>query len=205
MLAIHQVFRDAFGCAPQLVGSVSGDPGERVDAVATYYRNVLALLHSHHEGEDELVWPKLLERAPDETAMIGTMQAQHEGLVEALHEAERRLSEWAAQCDIERGAALAASLATLGVLCAGHFDEEERKVLPLAAEHITLDEWAELPKHGLRSFSGDAIWLVLGLLQEQMPPEAVAHMNAGMPEPVREMWLGAGQARFAEFVAGLRG
>lgn len=205
MLGIHQVFRDAFGCAPQLVGSVSGDPDDRVEAVATYYRNVLALLHGHHEGEDDLLWPKLLERAPEEAATVAAMQTQHEGLLQALVEAERRLAAWSASPDIDRGASLAAALATLGVLCSAHFNEEERKILPLAAEHITVEEWAELPKHGVGTFSGDAIWLVLGLVQEQMPPEAVEAMTAEMPAPLRDMWLSTGQAQYAKFVAQLRG
>ena len=43
MLAIHQVFRDAFGCSPQLVGSVCNDASGNVETVAAYYANVLAL------------------------------------------------------------------------------------------------------------------------------------------------------------------
>src|SRR5690242_5316453 len=66
MLAIHQIFRDAFGCSPQLVGSVCNEQSERVETVAAYYANVLALLRTHHEGEDELIWPKLIERVPDQ-------------------------------------------------------------------------------------------------------------------------------------------
>ena len=205
MLGIHQVFRDAFGLAPQLVGSVCNDHFDRVDAVASYYANVLAMLHAHHEGEDELIWPRLLERAPEQAELIARMQSDHAGLLEALSESERRLADWRAEPDIDRGASLAAALATLGVLCAAHFDEEERKVLPLAAEVCTVEEWGELPGHAMRSFTGDRIWLVLGLVQEQMTIEARAEMEAAMPAPVREMWQGTGRAQFEEFITALRG
>lgn len=205
MLGIHQIFRDAFGCAPQLVGSVCNDHSDRVAAVAAYYANVLALLHAHHEGEDELIWPKLVERAPDDADLIERMQSQHAGLLDALTEAERRLNDWMRSSDIDRGASLAAALATLGVLCAAHFDEEERRVLPLAAEHITVEEWAELPPHAMRSFTGDRLWLVIGLVQEQMPPEVRGEMEANMPPPIREMWHSTGREQFAQFVAALRG
>jgi hemerythrin-like domain-containing protein len=204
MLGIHQIFRDAFSLAPQLVGSVCNDHHERVEAVVSYYRNVLALLHAHHEGEDELIWPKLAGRAPDQAELIGRMQSQHEGLLAALVESERRLGEWAASPDIEHGAPLAASVATLGVLCAAHFDEEERRILPLAAEHVSVEEWAELPAHGMRAFGGDKLWLVLGLIQEQMPPEVVAEMEANMPPPVRDMWQGTGRQQFSDFITQLR-
>jgi len=204
MLGIHQVFRDAFALAPALVGSVCNDHGDRVAAVASYYANVLAMLHVHHEGEDELVWPKLSERAPAQAELIARMQSQHGGLLEALTEAEARLAAWTVDSDIDHGAALAAAIAMLGVLCAAHFDEEERKILPLAAECITVEEWGELPGHAMRNFSGDKIWLVLGLVQEQMPPEARARMEANMPLPVREMWQGSGRAQFESFIAALR-
>ena len=205
MLGIHQVFREAFGCAPQLVGSVCGEGAERVETVAAYYANVLAMLHAHHEGEDELVWPRLTQRAPAEAELVARMQSQHTGLLAALTEAEQRLAQWTAQPDIDHGAALAASLATLGVLCAAHFDEEERRILPLAAEFLSVEEWAELPGHAMRSFSGDRIWLVLGLVQEQMPPAAIEKMEAAMPPPVRAMWQGQGRDEFRAFVGKLRG
>ena len=204
MLGIHQVFRDAFGLAPQLVGSVCNEPHDRVEAVAGYYSNVLAMLHAHHEGEDELIWPKLLERAPERADLIARMQADHAGLADALEESERRLAAWRDEPDIDRGASLAAALATLGVLCAAHFDAEERMVLPLAAEVCTVEEWGELPGHAMRSFSGDRIWLILGLVQEQMPIEARAEMEANLPPPVREMWQGSGRAQFERFITALR-
>ena len=204
MLAIHQVFRDAFGCSPQLVGSVCNDQTDSVETVAAYYANVLALLRAHHEGEDELIWPKLIERAPEERDLVTRMEAAHEGLNTALVECESRLAAWIASPDIDHGASLAASLATLGVLCAAHFDEEERRILPLAEEHCTVEEWAELPAHAMRTFGGDRLWLAIGLVREQMPPAAQAMQLEKMPPPVRDMWLNGGSENFDRFVAELR-
>src|SRR3954470_6256544 len=204
MLAIHQIFRDAFGCSPQLVGSVCNDYTDRVETVAAYYANVLALLRAHHEGEDELVWPKLIERVPDQRELVARMEAAHEALAVALVEAESRLAAWIASPDIDHGATLAASLATLGVLCAAHFDEEERCILPLAEEYCTVEEWGELPGHAMRTFDGDRLWLVIGLVREQMPPAAQAMQLEKMPPPVRDMWQNGGSVRFEQFVADLR-
>jgi hemerythrin-like domain-containing protein len=205
MLAIHQIFRDAFGCSAQLVGSVCNDQSDSVETVAAYYANVLAMLRAHHEGEDELVWPKLIERAPDQGELVARMADAHEGLAVALVEAESRLAAWIASPDIDHGATLAAALASLGVLCAAHFDEEERRVLPLAEEYCTVEEWGELPGHAMRTFSGDRLWLVIGLVREQMPAEAQAMHLEKMPPPVRDMWLNGGRERFEQFVAELRG
>ena len=205
MIAVHQVFRDALGCAPQLVGSVCGDRTDRVEAVATFYANVLAFLHSHHEGEDELLWPKLIERAPQEAELVRRVAGQHVTVTAALTEAEAKLADWTSQPDIDRGSSLAAALAVLGSELGEHLDEEERRILPLAADYLTVEEWGELPAHGMRSFTGDKLWLILGLIQEQMPAPAIAAMEAHMSPPVREFWIGVGRGQFEEFVARLRG
>ncbi|MDQ1685354.1 MAG: hypothetical protein QOC82_2091 [Frankiaceae bacterium] len=204
MVRLHRVFREALGCAAQIVGSASTDDPDRVACVAAYYSNVLAFLRVHHEGEDELLWPKLIERAPAQADLVERIAGQHEGVLTWLHTAEARLAEWVADPNIDRGASLASALATLGAELVLHLDEEERHILPLAAEYLTVEEWGELPAHGMRNFSGDRMWLVLGLIQEQMTPEGVAAMNAHMPPPVREFWTTSGHAQFQAFVAQLR-
>ena len=56
----------------------------------------------------------------------------------------------------------------------------------------------------MRSFSGDRLWLVIGLVMEQRPAEARAGIAAHMPPPVRDMWQGSGQAEFVRFITALR-
>jgi len=204
MIQLHRVFRDALGTAAPLVGSVPAGDRARAEIVASYYANVLALLHSHHEGEDELVWPKLVERAPDDADTVMRIAGQHNGVLVALETADARLAEWLADPQIESGAVLAAALATLGAELTTHLDEEERVILPIAARHLTPEEWGELPSHGMRSFRGDKLWLVMGLIREQMRPEQIAHMEAHMPPPVLEFWNTAGRQEFESFIAELR-
>jgi hemerythrin-like domain-containing protein len=204
MIAVHRVFRESLGIAPQLIGSVEETDVERVATIAAYYANVLAFLHSHHEGEDELLWPKLIDRCPEQAEMVRRVADQHAGVLVSLAAAETHLAEWQAEPTTERGATLAASLVTLAVGLSDHLDEEERLILPLAAEHITAEEWGELPSHGLRSFSGDRIWLVMGLIREQMTAAQLAAMDAAMPPPVREFWTTAGEAQFTVFIGDVR-
>ena len=204
MIHLHQVFRDALGAAAPLVGSVSVGDVERAEVVASYYYNVLALLHAHHEGEDELLWPKLVERAPDQAATVRRIAGQHVGVVTSLTTARQRLAEWRADPQADRGVALAVALATLGAELAVHLDDEERVILPIAAQHINVVEWGELPAHGLQNFGGDKIWLILGLIQEQLSAEQLAEMEAHMPPPVLDYWTGLGRPQFEAFVAALR-
>src|SRR3954453_19838783 len=94
MIAVHQVFRRAFAAAPRTIGSASRHEPEHVENVAAYYANVLAFLHAHHEGEDELVWPKLLDRCPAESARVQAIGDQHETVSTLLAQAEDRREAW---------------------------------------------------------------------------------------------------------------
>jgi len=94
MIQLHRVFRESLGAAAPLVGSVPPGDAARAEVVGSYYANVLALLHSHHEGEDELVWPKLVDRAPEDAETIRRIAGQHEGVLTALEDAEAKLAVW---------------------------------------------------------------------------------------------------------------
>src|SRR3954451_7424126 len=143
MIRVHRVFREAFAAAAPLVGSVPSGDMERADLVGSYYANVLAFLRSHHEGEDELVWPKLIKRVPDEADTVRRVASQHEGVLTSLEAAQEKLLDWRADPQIDGGAQLAAALATLGAELSHHLDEEERVILPIAARHMSPEEWGE--------------------------------------------------------------
>lgn len=205
MINLHRVFRDALAAAPRYVGSVQRGDTQRAALVADYYANVLRLLHSHHNGEDELVTPKLVERAGADAAAVSRIAAQHQPVVALLDDAESKIATWRVDPAQASSAQLIMSLAALDAELTTHLDEEERVVLPIAARHMTPEEWGELPGHGLAHFDGDKIWLVLGLIRESMTPEQLAEMDAHMPPPVSEMWSTVGRPAFEEFVGALRG
>jgi hemerythrin-like domain-containing protein len=205
MVAVHKVFRDALGAAPQVLGAAASGTPEHARNVASYYANVLAFLHVHHEGEDELLWPKLLERCPAEAARVSEIADQHHGVTTALRDAEAHLFEWAEKPDVNRAATLASALTVLNAELTPHLDQEEEFVLPLAAEHLSIEEWAAFPAHGMQHFSGDKIWLVLGSLLDAMTPVQRENMLTHMPPPVHEFWVTAGKPQYESFIADVLG
>jgi hemerythrin-like domain-containing protein len=204
MAQVHRVFRDAVASASSLITSATAHGAERVDLVASYYANVLALLHAHHDGEDELIWPILIQRAPDQAAEVQRIAGQHDDIGSALEAASAAIAAWKQTGDAVTGAAAAAAVATLGTALLAHLDEEEAFIVPLAAQHILASEWAELPGHALRNFSGDKMWLVLGLIREQMSARQLTLMDDHMPPPVLAMWQ-QHEPAFRVFVSALRG
>jgi hypothetical protein len=204
MVGLHRVFRDALSAAPALVGDAPPDDVQRAELVTSYYANVLELLHRHHEGEDELLTPRLLARAPAYASTIARIGSHHHVVLAALHDAEQAVTAWRAEPSATSRDAAAAAL---GVLAAGltpHLDEEEREILPIAARHINVEEWGELPAHGMRSFRGDKLWLIIGLVQEQMTADQKLIMEAHMPPPLLEVWNSSGRDMFTAFITDLR-
>lgn len=206
MAQLHRVFRDAVGSGPRLVAPVSPADANRVEYVATYYDNVLRLLHVHHDGEDELMTPLLVERATAaEAAEVRRVAQQHAAVLGDLGAVEADLAEWRSAPTADAKAALLDALDRLRSSLTSHLDEEEAVVVPIAARYMDVAEWGRLPEHGLKNFGGDKLWLVLGLVQEQMTPEQVSVMQEHMPPPLLEFWTSTGRRMFTDFITTLRG
>lgn len=203
MAQVHRVFRDAIASVPALLETATADDLARRHTVSAYYRNVLALLHAHHDGEEELIWPILIERAPDQADEVQRIAGQHREVDSALTAASAAIETWQQTADDVSSRAAAAALTPLGAALLPHLDEEEAVIVPLAARHIFASEWAELPGHALRTFSGDKLWLALGLIREQMTGQQLAMMDDHMPPPVMAMWR-QHEAEFGRFVSDLR-
>ncbi len=204
MLRIHRVWREALAAAPQLIDSVAPGDVARAGLVGSYYLNAFSLLHAHHDGEDELLTPRLLQRCPEQAATITQIAHQHVDVLVVLEAAEASIKEWEQDPSAERGASTIAALAALEASLTPHLDIEEKDIVPLAATCITAAEWAELPRHGMQHFAGDKPWLILGLIREQMTPEINAAMEAEMPPPMLEFWTTTGTHLFDDYMVALQ-
>lgn len=204
MIGLHRVFRDALAVAPTLVGSVEEGDTDRTELVCAYYENVLDLLRGHHDGEDELLTPLLLERVPDQAETVTRIAGQHETVLATLAAADAAVATWRTEPTAAHRDDAARALSTLDTGLAPHLDEEEQVILPIAAQCIDVAEWGRLPEHGMRSFRGDKLWLILGLIQEQMTEAQKQAMESHLPPALREFWNGPGIGMFDSFVADLR-
>ena len=198
MYAVHGVFRDSLGAAPQLVGGISAGDSERDALIANYYENILSFLEAHHDGEEKLVFPLLRARCAGNAELIDHLEGQHKEALRLLEEAQRSLAAWPAG-DAASQAAAADSLEALRAQLVAHLDEEEAKVLPLAAANLSMEEWGALPGHGMANFGGDKIWLILGMIRERMTDEQRASMLAHMPPPALDMWTSFGEQAFRDY------
>jgi Hemerythrin HHE cation binding domain len=63
MYTVHTVFRREFALLPNLVRGVATKDTERAEVIAAHIRLVNEILFHHHESEDAVLWPALLQRA----------------------------------------------------------------------------------------------------------------------------------------------
>ena len=63
--------------------------------------------------------------------------------------------------------------------------EVEREILPLAARHITPEEWSQLGEHGIAKMTRAELPLLFGAVLEEATPEERAEMVAKLPFPAR--------------------
>ena len=158
MFAVHGVFRDTLGAAPTLVGGIAPGDAERVALIANYYENILSFLHTHHEGEEVLVFPLLRERCDGAGELMDRMAEEHHEALELLEQAKAALAAWPGG-DAAAQQATQERLDELGSHLNEHLLEEEQKVLPLAGANLSMEEWGAMPAHGMAAFDGDKIWL----------------------------------------------
>jgi Hemerythrin HHE cation binding domain len=202
MPAVHKVFRSSLAAAPEFTTSAGGDSDRRA-LIANYYTNVLAFLEAHHDGEEELVFPLLIERAPASKILIDQAKAQHAEVVALMGTARDSLGSWEAKDESDAGGVVR-SLQALDNVLSPHLDQEEAEIVPLASEYLTVEEWGALPGHAMAHFQGDKIWLIMGLIRENFTQTQRDMMLEHMPPPARQMWETMGETSFNELIAQVR-
>lgn len=186
MLVVHSLFRRELRLAAGLVRRVAPGDTQRAAAVAEHLALVEDVLHHHHVAEDELLWPLLSQRVPDDLApVVHLMEVQHQRVDGLLEEIGRSRPGWAAAPDPRSSAQLAELYDQLYMHTAEHLDAEEDRVLPLVARCVTPAEWAALGDAGRNGIGRKDMALVFGMMMYEGDAEVVSVMLAPAPLPVR--------------------
>jgi hemerythrin-like domain-containing protein len=205
MALIHRILRHSFTELARLVTDVPDNDTARMTAVADHLRFTLDGLTAHHTTEDDLVWPVLLTRARPSTALVERMEAQHHGLHTGIEEVRRLTEAWRAAPSREAASDLSAAItAMLGQLTL-HLDEEERDVVPLIAEHLSLAEWDQVGETAFDKFTPAQRFTAMGQLLEVASPAEAAAMLGPLPGPIKLLWRLVGKRRYRRYTESFRG
>ncbi|MGH8891335.1 MAG: hemerythrin domain-containing protein [Acidothermaceae bacterium] len=205
MVVIHRVFRREFRAIPALIRAVAPGDTTRSALLADHATQMLMFLDVHHHGEDELLWPVLLERVDLHADLVRRIAAQHDAVSALITKAGEQLPEWAAEPSRIAGESLAAVIDDLAQTLFAHLDEEEQQILPLVEKHLSVDEWTKLGAHGRSQLTTPKQQMqILGAILEETTPEERARMFAPMPPPVREGWTTKGQPAYDAYIVAVR-
>jgi hemerythrin-like domain-containing protein len=205
MVIIHRVFRREFGLLPDLIDHVTVGDTERAALVGEHLTDVVFSLHHHHEGEDDLLWPPLLEQATLEAELIQRMEDQHAALSTALDQIDKLTPAWAATANQADREALATAVKEAAVILEQHMGEEEQQILPLVREHLTAEQWNKLGERGAKAIDDKRKRLLfLGMILEDCSPEEEREFLKEMPAPVRVLWKLIGRRSYDGYVRLIR-
>ena len=197
MRIVHNAFLWGYEQAPDLVRGVRGGDVERAALVGQFLSDLDATLHVHHEGEDELLWDKLEQRAPACALHVGQMRAQHAQVQALLREAAPLLAAWRSSADPAVGANLADAYERIRDVLTVHLRREVVEVVPVAEKVVTSAEWDRMAEHGMDAIPRSRLLLQLGMLLACSPREDRAVFLKGVPLPVRLLFRVVGKRQFA--------
>ncbi len=205
MVIVHRVFRRECRLMPDLIRAVPAGDVARAAILADHCASIMDALHHHHEGEDELLWPKLLDRDAADAPLIERMEAQHRALVGPLAQIGRLLPAWRAGADPDLGAELADAVAGLSPLLDEHLEDEESNVLPIARTYLSVGEWDEIGERGAASIPKSKLLVFLGAILEDASDEEQRAFLAKLPLQARVLWPLFGRRAYGRYIGKVRG
>ena len=177
-----------------------GEPldARRAAAVRDYLAGIDAEIRSHHQIEDEHVWPFLVvvrghADATDLTGLTGDHD-ELDPLLDAAGHAARKLAD--APADRAPAQRLAALLADFSALLDRHIADEERVVFPMIRRYVRVADYRRLQRRfrgnlSLRALVFAAPWVVAHATPQEQAA-LLAEAGAGL-----RLWLRVVGGRFA--------
>lgn len=205
MFVVHRSFRREFRLIPQLIREVAPGDTARAAVVAGHARLILRGLDLHHTGEDDLLWPKLLERAAPSADLIHRMEAQHHRVEQLIAELGQALPRWEAEARPAVSEEVASTFDALRDALLEHLDDEERHILPIAERHITQKEWEGLGEHGMHKVKAAELPILFGAVLEEATPDERTMMLRVVPPPVRLLVRTVFAWQYRRYVKKVRG
>lgn len=203
MAVVHRIFRRGFPMMAGLVRQTPEGATARSEPIAVHLDFLLNGLHNHHSGEDENIWPRLLERAAPQAELITRMGKQHEVVAERSERVRTLLATW--RRTPADGEGLATALDEFTAALVEHLDEEEAHVVPLIRAHITAEEWTAFGQETFEKFTNPEKLVATGTLEEVASPEEAAWFVGDLPFPIKLMWRLHGRRKYARYMQRVKG
>ncbi len=129
MALVHQAFRNELHNAAGLIRDVNGRDTNRAAIVGGHVDFIATALHHHHAAEDEVIWPKLRERAATREVDITRMEDTHRDIADDIARVRKIASSWADSADPRLAQQLVGVVEQLSARVDEHLEDEERSIV----------------------------------------------------------------------------
>lgn len=160
----------------------------RLRAIGTHVVWLMDLLHSHHTGEDEQLFPLIRRNNPDAAALLDDMEAEHAAIAGAVTtlEAAGRRAETGGPGAAE---ALRDAVAGLRTVLDPHLVHEERDLSPLVPQSVTEAEWAAFEKSNTAGKKPTVLAMQGHWMLDNLDPAGVSVVTSVVPAVPRFVML----------------
>jgi hemerythrin-like domain-containing protein len=206
MYPAHAVFRREFTAVPALARSARDGDSKRARQLATHVEFLIGFLHGHHEAEDRIVWPKILERGSVEVApLVETMESQHDGLDKALKDLHVKADLWKFSASSFDAEAVATAVETLLPHLYEHLDTEEATLLTLIDKYIYEDEWAKVGGSSMSSLPKSMLAVSFGMALYEADEEMIGVIKYSLPAVPWAIFSRVGPGSFRRYARKIHG
>ena len=206
--ADYRVIHHCLRIAPhRLVAALMDfEPGDhpRARALERYWRGYAGEVLAHHTVEDEIFFPRLVERVPVVADQLATVDAEHHRLDELMAATGAAMTRLGTSAQRQDADDAAACLRELADLMDRHLDFEDTDLVPLFSRHFTAMEYSQMERAAKSSLSLSQAAFTVPFVMYWAPPHEAAGMLAGAPLAMRLLYRATrrGHARLTALALG---
>ena len=182
---VHNVFRLAttrFADATEKL-----EPSALQRMIGSRWEFYVAVLHHHHQVEDDSFFPALLAVRPDMNALITSLEDDHRQLIGVIDSADSAVRAFEAHSDAAHQATMHEHVVAVRELFLPHLDTEDEKILPAIAESIPPKQWEGMDKAALKSVPRKYLPTAVGAMDEFIQGLPKDERPAAPPPPIQVM------------------
>jgi len=181
--AVHRALRQGAWTFAGAAPAIADADAHRRKAFARWWKGYAGEVLAHHQGEDDVFFPALVDRVPLAAELKARTDADHHRLDELMAAVGDEVAAVKAGWRAPRLVGLSHELATL---MQAHLDMEDVEILPLFERHFTGEEYTALDDKVVKAVGvGPQAAFTVPFVVAAMGPEEARTTLATAPVPLR--------------------
>jgi len=203
VIVVHGAMRRDVDRLPRAIERTTGPEG--AVALQRWYAKFEREVLHHHQREDDVVWPTLVQAVPEFAGDLAILDADHHALDDAMTATRDALDALVASFGAGTLATAIEAAGALRQLLHDHLDREEAAMFPLMAQVYTEESYLELEQQLLKATPKKLFAFELPFAFDGLDVDQAASKLAEMPLPIRLLHRLVWQPAYDRLVAPLAG